>query len=252
MSILDQVNRIKTAVANAYTAAEAKVATLPAIKNISNLANTINTITVDPNVNCNFELYNSCRVVDTESGHVSGFLNSYSYPGYAKFKTETVDLIMAILPEPVQITLKFQPQYWTNESQNLISSTEGPQSLCYDGQRGFIINYSHQVLGPSLSFTEPFSIIYQISPAPDNYYGVAVVLNSSNNGSQQIFRQPYSYEIIQTWLSELRIGCSIDRQDYNFMGFAGQLLASDCIIERPQIPMLNPVWRGYNSLQDDS
>lgn len=45
MSIANEINRIKTAVANAYTSAIAKGATAPSTKNVANLASTIDSIT---------------------------------------------------------------------------------------------------------------------------------------------------------------------------------------------------------------
>lgn len=45
MSVASEINRIKTAVADAYDSAEAKGATIPATKNVENLADTIDTIT---------------------------------------------------------------------------------------------------------------------------------------------------------------------------------------------------------------
>ena len=45
MTIASEITRIKTNIDNAYTALEAKGATIPSEKNSANLANTVNTIT---------------------------------------------------------------------------------------------------------------------------------------------------------------------------------------------------------------
>ena len=45
MSVADQINRIKTNIANTYTAAQAKGATMPDVKNSENLASCVDSIT---------------------------------------------------------------------------------------------------------------------------------------------------------------------------------------------------------------
>ena len=45
MSVADQINRIKTNIANTYTAAQAKGATMPEVKNSENLASCVDSIT---------------------------------------------------------------------------------------------------------------------------------------------------------------------------------------------------------------
>jgi len=123
MGVLDQVNRIKTAVANAYIAAEEKRATMPVTQNVASLFETISSIPQSADLNCNFDLYNSCKVVNATNGTVSGFLKSYSYPGYAKLPAELVTRILDYSgTASTVLSLKFQPQFFQATFHNVLLS----------------------------------------------------------------------------------------------------------------------------------
>jgi len=246
MSVLDQVNRIKTAVANAYTAAENKFATIPATRNVASLATTIASIPVDPNARCNFELYNSCKVVDITDGHVSGFLNAYSYPGYASFKQETIDLILEKLQTfgEVTINLKFQPQYVPVGYQYIYTSSSAGIDLFFDGGNGLVYKRNRNsytslvnVVPQRLSLSEPFLIINGITP-------ISIITNIARaDGSVLGSTGLLDLDLltIERILTDLQIGCGMNNNEPEYLGYAGWLFAADCTIEAGG----EVIWRGY-------
>jgi len=249
MSVLDQVNRIKTAVANAYTAAENKFATIPATRNVASLATTIASIPVDPNARCNFELNNSCRVVDIANGYVSGFLNAYSYPGSASFKQETIDLILEKLQTfgEVTITLKFQPQYVPVGYQYIYTSSSAGIDLFFDGGNGTIYRRKRanessytplvNITPQQLNLSVPFLIINRITP--DSIITNIARADGFMFGSTAL--QNLDLVTIERTLTDLQIGCGMSNNEPEYLGYVGWLFAADCTIEVDN----EVIWRGY-------
>ena len=75
MTVIEQINRIKTNISNAYDVAESKGATMPLEKNSDNLANTIQSITTGGGGNTFGKFHieqiifgNTCELAITEIG----------------------------------------------------------------------------------------------------------------------------------------------------------------------------------------